>query len=273
MIKRVLPIVWLILATPMTVYAAEGITLGVFPYVTAGQLVEYHTPLKNYIAKSLSRPTELVTAPDFISFDERTHAGDYDLILTAPHFGRLAERRDGYQRVARTLHEVQAVFLVPKDSNIQKLEDLPGKRIMVGQPASVIYQMAVGDLAKKGLIAGKNITMIETRTHNNALYAPLRHEADVGITGILLWEKLTGEQKEKLRVIHISHGVPGFMLMAHPRISKRDVEKLRRALLTMGKTPEGKKYLNNTGLRGFGTIDDKTMIALDPYTRVITQSP
>jgi phosphonate transport system substrate-binding protein len=271
MLRGIPLLLWLLAATPWAAYAAEEMTLGVFPYVTTGQLVELHTPLKNYLAKSLGRPTALVTAPDFLSFDERTHKGEYDLILTAPHFGRLAERRDGYQRVARTLHEVRAVFLVPKDSSIRRLEDLKGKRIMVAQPVSAIYQLAVDTLAKKGLIPGKNITIIETRTHNNALYAPLRHEADAGITGILLWEKLTGEQKDQLRVISISRGVPGFMLMANPHMPKQDVDRLRQAMLTFNTTPEGKAYFNASGLQGFGLIDDATMRSLDPYTSVITQ--
>jgi len=270
-LKRFQFLLWLLAAAPCTLHAEADITLGVFPYVTAGQLAEFHAPLKNYIAKSLGRPTVLVTAPDFLTFDERTHLGQYDLILTAPHFGRLAERRDGYQRVARSLHEVRAVFLVPKDSDIQQLDDLKGKRIMVAQPVSVIYQLAVDMLKQKGLIPGKNITIIDTRTHNNALYAPLRNEADVGITGTLMWEKLTGEQKDKLRVIATSRGVPGFMLMAHPRMPKRDVDKLRQALLDFHKTPNGELYFTGAGLKGFGLIDDASMRSLDRYTSVITQ--
>jgi phosphonate transport system substrate-binding protein len=103
------------------------------------------------------------------------------------------------------------------------------------------------------------------------LYAPLRNEADAGITGILLWEKLNSEQKDQLRVITISHGVPGFMLMAHPRIPQRDVDRLRQALLALNKTPEGKAYLSASGLQGFGLIDDATLRSLDSHTAVITQ--
>jgi phosphonate transport system substrate-binding protein len=272
MLNRISYLLWLLLAISVPVHAAEEITLGVFPYVTSGQLVELHTPLKNYIAKSLSRPVVLVTAPDFLSFDDRTHHGEYDLILTAPHFGRLAEQRDGYQRVARTLHEVRAVFLVPKESNIRRIEDLKGKRIMVAQPVSVVYQLALETLSKKGLFPGKNVTIIETRTHNNALYAPLRNEADAGITGILLWEKLTGEQKNQLHLIATSPGVPGFMLMANPRVPKRDVNKLRQAMISFNKTSEGKSYFEKSGMKGFGPIDDATMRHLDPYTAVITRS-
>ena len=270
-LRQIQFLLWLLVATPGVLHAEGEITLGVLPYVTAGQLVEYHTPLKNYIAESLGRPVALITAPDLPGFVERTGKHEYDLILTAPHFGRLAERRDGYQVVVRTLNEIQAAFLVRKDSDIQRLEDLNGKRIMVAQPISMMYQLSVGTLEKKGLVPGKNITIVEARTNNNALSAPLRNEADAGVTGILLWGIATGEQKEQLRLIGTSPSVPGFVLMAHKRVPKRDVDKLRKALLSFRTTPQGEAYFAASGLKGFGPMDNATMSSLDPYTKVLTQ--
>ena len=270
-LKRIQFLLLLLGVMPCVLHAEGEITLGVLPYVTAGKLVEYHTPLKNYIAENLGRPVALITAPDFSGFVERTGKHEYDLILTAPHFGRLAERRDGYQVVVRTLNEIQAAFLVRKDSDIQRLEDLKGKRIMVAQPISMMYQLGVGTLEKKGLVPGKNITIVEARTNNNALSAPLRNEADAGVTGILLWGLAKDEQKEQLRLIATSPSMPGFLLMAHKRIPKRDVDKLRKALLSFHTTPRGEAYLTTAGMKGFGLMDSATMSSLDPYTRVLTQ--
>jgi len=264
-------LLWLLVAAPCVSHADGEITLGVLPYVTAGKLVEYHTPLKNYIAESLGRPVVLITAPDLLGFVERTEKSEYDLILTAPHFGRLAERRDGYQVVARTMNEIQAAFLVRKDSDVQRLEDLKGKRIMVAQPISMMYQLSVGTLEKKGLVPGKNITIVEARTNNNAMTAPLRNEAEAGITGILLWGLATAEQKEQLRLIGTSPSMPGFVLMAHKRVPKRDVDKLRKALLSFRTTPQGEAYFAASGLKDFVLMDSATMSSIDPYTKVLTQ--
>lgn len=263
----------LLLVAPPVLYAETEITLGIFPYVTSGQLIQLHTPLKNYISETLGRPVVLVTAPDFATFDARTHAGAYDVIVTAPHFGWMAERRDGYQRLARTLHEVTGVFLVRTDSNIQGVGDLKGKTVMMAQPLSILYQLGQETLRQHGLVPGKNTTVIDTRTHNNALYAPLRSEADVGMTGVLLWETLKGDQKDQLRVVGRTRSVAGFMLMAHKRVARRDIETLRAALLGFAKTPAGEDYLATTGLRGFAPIDDATMRSLEPYTHVLRAPP
>lgn len=249
------------------------LTLGVFPYVTPVQLASFHTPLKDYLARSLQRPVSLVTAPDFESFVERTRQGQYDIIITAPHLGRLAETRDGYKRLAQTRHVVQGIFLTRKASPIQRIEDLKGKRVMVAQQVSIIYQMSEQLLREKGLVPGESVTIIETRTHNNAMQAPLRGEADASVTGTLLWRVLGEEQKGQLRVIGTTEEAPGFMLMANPRLSPQDIAILRNVLLEFHRVAGSEPYFATTGYERFDPIDDRIMKKLDPYTRVLLTQP
>ena len=245
------------------------LTLGVFPYVSPGQLASFHTPLKDYLAESLQRPVALVTAPDFDKFVERTSQGQYDIIITAPHLGRFAETHDGYKRVAQTGHFVQGIFLARKDSNIQKIEDLRGKTVMIAQPISIIYQMAVHLLRQKGLVPGESVTVIETRTHNNAMYAPLRGEADASVTGTLLWQVLGEEQKDQMRVIGTTEEAPGFMVMANQRLSTKDINKIKDLLLNFHKVAGSAPYFEATGYKQFVNIDDTVMKSLDPYTEIL----
>jgi len=244
------------------------LTLGVFPYVTPVQLAAFQTPLKDYLAESLQRPVTLVTAPDLNSFADRTRDGQYDIILTAPHLGRLAEIRDGYKRVAKTSHAVQGFFLARKDSDIHTIEDLKGKTVMIAQKVSIVYQMAEHTLRTKGLVPGKSVMIVETRTHNNAMLAPLRGEADAAVTGKLLWYVLDDERKDQMRVIGTSAEAPGFLLMAHPRLAAEDIEKIKQRLLDFHLKPGSETYFTTNGYEKFEAIDDRVMKGLDPYTRI-----
>jgi len=271
---RCIALVLSCLLAPLAAHAADApapLVLGVFPYVTPVQLAQFHTPLKDYLAQRLNRPVTLVTAPDFMSFIERTREGQYDLILTAPHMGRLAETRDGYQRVAQTGHTVQSIFLTRKDSGIEKIEDLRGKRVMIAQKISIIYQMSEQLLREKGLVPGESVTLVETRTHNNAMHAPLRGEADASVTGTLLWRVLEDEQKKQLRVIGTTQEMPGFMLMAHRRLAATDVAKIRGLLLDFHKVPGSETYFATTGYERFKLIDERVMRAMDPFTAILTR--
>jgi len=241
--------------------------LGVFPYVSPAQLIAFHTPLKDHLAKTLQRQVSLVTAPDYESFVERTRQGQHDIILTAPHLGRLAETRDGYKRLAMTSHTVQGIFLTRKDSNIQKIEDLRGKSVMIAQRTSIIYQMAEQLLRDKGLVPGETVTIIDTHTFNNAMHAPLRGEADASVTGTLLWQVLGAEQKDQVRVIGTTDEAPGFMMMANKRIPRQDVEAIKNILLNYHNVAGSAPYFSVTGYKSFQNIDDKVMKKLDPYTR------
>lgn len=250
------------------------LSFGVFPYVSRGQLMEYHTPLKLYLEQQLQRPVDLVTAPNFAEFVARTQRGEYDLVLTAPHLGRLAETRGDYVRVAKTGHQVYGVFLTRKDSGIHRLADLKGKTIMMAQPISIVYQMGVEELRKNGLEPGKDVTIVGSLTHNNALYAPLRHESDASVTGLVLWNNAEPDVRAGLVEIGKTPGVPGFMLMAHKRLTTAQLKRIQAAVFSFQKTKEGKAYLAATEFKQFEKIDDKSMKRLDPYTRVlIEQTP
>jgi phosphonate transport system substrate-binding protein len=258
----------LLLASPAAP-AANSLTLALFPNVSRVQLVEFHTPLKRYLEAELKRPVELVTAPDFLTYARRTLAGEYDLILSAPHIGRLAEKRAGFQRLVMTGHEVQAVFLVQRESPIRELADLKGRTVMIAQPGSIIYQMAVEHLRQHGLVPGRDVTIVETGTHNNALYAPARGEADASATGILLWMNAEPALKAQLRELDRTPGTPGLTLHAHPHVEPALREKIRAALLRFPQTPEGRAYFEQTGLKGFRPIDDQSMKAIDPFVPAV----
>ena len=250
------------------VSASESVRFAIFPYVSPGKLVQFHLPLKKHLEQSLGRPVSLVSAPDFDTFAQRTADGEYDYVLTAPHLARLAERRSGYQRVARTLHVVQGIFLARVDSNIDSLAELENKTVTMAARVSIIFQMAEHQLGALGLHDGVNLTIRETSTHNNAMYAPLRGESDASITGILLWRKLGQAHKQRLRVIGTTPEAPGFMLMANPDVSDDEVERVREAVLGFEQTPAGAEYLQFTGLRGFAPISDTMMQSLDPYIEI-----
>ena len=244
------------------------LTLGIFPYVSPVQMVKFHNPLREYIETTLGQPVTLVSAPNFKQFVKRTAQGKYDIIMTAPHLGRLAEVRDGYLPLVHTMHEVQGVYLVHKDSAIRKLTDLRGKTITLVGRAAIITQMVEQQLNELGLKVGQDVEFRITRTHNNAMYAPLRGESEASVTGILLFNKIGTAERDKVRVIGTTPLAPGFMVMAHPRIDAAQRDKLKQALLDFKDTPSGKEYMNITGFKYFDPVTDDEMAFLDPFIKI-----
>lgn len=246
----------------------ENLVFGVYPYLSPTQIVEQFTPLNAHLANALGRPVTLRSAPDFTRFVERTRAGEYDIIFTAPHMGRVAEKRDGYRPLAQSGYQIIVVAMVKNDSPVRSPEDLRNRSLAVGAKMSMTYQIMNQALIKSGLELGRNVNFIDTASFSNVLDAILRGEAAAGATGTLLWDNAPAAQRAQLREIYRSPPAPGFLLLGHPRLDAATLKKLQAALLDFAKTPAGQAYFAKTQLIDFRPLDAATLKRIDPYTAI-----
>lgn len=250
--------------------ALETLNFGVYPYLSPTEIVQQYAPLREYLAKALNRPVNMVSAPDFPSFIERTRKGEYDLVFTAPHMGRLAEKRDGWRRVAQTGYQMEIVILARADSNIHQLEDLHGKSIAVGARNSMTYQIVNEALGKKKLGLERDVKILETPSFSNVIHAMLRGEADAGATSKRLWMLAPEQQRNAVREVYEAPPSPGFFIMAHPRLDTT-IDALKEALFRFKETPEGVAFFQKTRQVDFRPIDQAVMQRVDRYTDILLQ--
>ena len=244
------------------------LVFGVYPYLSPNQIVEQFTPLNDYLAKALGRPVLLRSAPNFAKFIERTSAGEYDIIFTAPHMGRLAEKRDSYRPLAQTGFPFIVVALARKDSPVKSLDNMRGRSLAVGAKMSMTYQIMNNALGKKGLELGKNVKFVDTASFSNIIEAVVRGEADAGAAPTLLLDNAPAEQRAQLHEIFRAESVPSFFLLGHPRNGDATLKKLQAALTDFAGTPAGKTYFAKSLQIDFRPLDAATMKRLDPYTEV-----
>jgi phosphonate transport system substrate-binding protein len=255
----------LLLVSPCVRSADAPLSFGIFPYLSPQLLVTQFKPLANHLQQAAGRPLSIETAPNYIAFRDRTRAGDYDIIFTAPHFGRLAEMETQYQAIAVTRYRVSGVVCVGKDSSIRQLSELRGKTIAMPPRVSMVHALTLDLFRLKGLVPGRDITLREFDTNLNSMTAPLRGDSDAGVTGPLVLS--TSSQRDQLRVIAETADVPGFYILAHPRLSAAVIDRLRKAAYAFGDTPAGQVYFAATGHVAWLPVDDATRLALDPYVR------
>lgn len=251
--------------------AGAELVFGVYPYLSPTQIVDHYSPLKDYLAQVLGRPVSMVSAPDFPAFIARTRQGDYDIVFTAPHMGRLAERRDGWRRVVQTGYQMEIVALTRNDSELRRLEDLRGRSIAIGSRDSMSYQVVNEALGHRGLALESQVRVIETPSFSNVMHALVRGEADAGATSKRLWGMAPESQRSSVREIFQSQPTPGFLIMAHPRLGEAAIGAVQKALLQFKDTAAGEAFFRKTQQLDFRPIDDATMRRIDPYTAVLTE--
>lgn len=249
---------------------AKELVFGVYPYLTPNQIVEQYAALREHMAKSLGRSVTMVSAPDFATFIERTRKGEYDIIFTAPHMGRLAEKRDGYHRVAQTGYQIVVALVCLKDKPIQALDDLKGRAVAIGSRMSMTYQVVDHALGKRGLALENSVRVVETPSFSNVMQATLRGEADVGAVPTAVLDNIPAEQRSQVREIFRTQPTPGALVMSHPRLGEETMAKLRSALVDYKDQPAGRQFFIRSRLVDFRLLDDATMRLIDPFVAVLT---
>lgn len=245
----------------------DELVFGVYPLLSPSQTVERFAPLKEHLAKALDKPVTLRSAPDFPQFIERTRAGEYDIVFTSPHMGRLAQKRDGYQPIVQT-GQVTVVTLARRNGPVRTLADLKERTLALGARLSMTYQIVNHALDKHGLAIERDVKLIDSVSFSNVIEAIMRGEAAAGATIAQLWDEASSEQRKDLQEIHRAEPTPGFLILAHTRIAPGTLKKLEQALVDFKNTTAGKAYFGKTRQVDFRPVDEATMKRIDPYTAV-----
>jgi phosphonate transport system substrate-binding protein len=151
----------------------------------------------------------------------------------------VVEQRDG-----RT--DYDSVFVVAKDSPIQSLADLRGKRMMFTSPTSTSgYVMASSRLVDEGFLAkGQDPAQFFSTVnfgggYDRALLAVLNGQADVcavsdyTVEGEKTDVYITAENLAKLRVLAETPGVPTHLIAARAGLSEDVRTRLTQTLLKL----------------------------------------
>jgi phosphonate transport system substrate-binding protein len=238
---------------------------GLLPYVSTRKLFTTYAPIKDYLQRTLGRQVVMSTAPDFKTYIARARRGDYDLYHTAPHFAALAEQAFGYRRVSRFLRELDGSIVVARDGPIHRARDLRGRTMRTPDALAIITFLGEQWLQENGLRPHVDVEVRYSPSHNNAILAVARGEAEAAVTSAAVFEKMPPEVREKLHILTSTHKVPHMMFMAGPHLSAQELSQLRQAMLAFTAQGAGKQFFARSGYGDMGVITDADMARLSPF--------
>ena len=244
---------------------APPLVLGVFPNTTAKQIVETYRPLANALEKTLRRRVEIYSAPSFKFFAERTRQGEYDLLLTAPHFAWLARQDAGYQPLLKYTEPVRGMLVIKSSSTYRDVAALRGRTIAIADPLALIALALQAELAEDGLKHGINYQTINSGTHINAALQVVNGRADAAMVGQNAYMQFPPELRKQLHVILETPPLSSQTYLTHPRLREAEVQTIRKTLLQFAATPEGHAFLKKGGFGGFSPLNSNELNAFRPY--------
>ena len=232
-------------------YAANvlfGIAEGVAEQANFGELQDKYQPLADYLGRVLKNKVTLESSQNIPSAIANLQKGRYDLMFCRPsNVSAKAIRDNKYQLVAMAKGDFTANFLARKDHPFKKPEDVLTKTIALPEANSLMAKVGLATLRDMGGTP-KPEQLRFTRYQEAVTFMLEMNFADIGIVApaqAKAWEKKGGV------VFFKSKKLPFWSIIASPKMSRADVEKMQKALIEMEETDEGKKILAKIGVKGW----------------------
>lgn len=239
----------------------EGVTY----HITPQQTRERYHELGEMIAKAIKRPVKVVPVSDYVKLRQGLEAKAYDLAYVHPaHHSLRAIRDQGYKLVVNTkgYESYHARFLMKPDATFTKPTDVLTLNMVMPAADSItawIVRATLRDLGGDPKKLSLGITRYQDGIPfmlNNGFY-------DIGATAsnavVKDWLSKGGKS------LFESKGVPIKQLIASPKVSDEDVEKIRNIFLGLSDSKEGQAILEKLKFKGYVRGDDKQTVEVTKW--------
>jgi len=251
-------------AAAQSTEARPALQLGVLPNVSARAIITNYQPIRVLLERELARPVEVVTAPDFKTFFDRTQAGTYDLVITAAHFARLAQTDAGYLPIGTYQPNIRGLLVMAKERPVKSIDELRGRTLAMANPQSLVAMRGMHWLRERGLNAGADFQPVKAANEDSLGQMVLRGETVLAMLSSVEYRQVPEAHRNGLEIFATFAEVPSFVWLAHRRTARAEVALLRTRLVTLAATEEGKKFFAATGIQGWREIAEAELAALEP---------
>lgn len=240
-------------------HEATRLRLGVTPYASVEQTESDLAPLLTYLQGALGVPVDLVQASNYRELIQFVADRHVDVAMLSPVSYVQAKRIAPSTRlVARSLThgatDYAAYLIVRSDDAARNLSDLRNKRVAWVDPlSSTGYLYPYAALLDHGLDPAQLFRSQRfVGTHDGAIDAVLKGEADVAAVASGIFERLGRNQRSdidrgNLRVLHKAGRIPYDALVVEASVPYGGATKIGQAFLALStRTAEGRRILAPT---------------------------
>lgn len=175
-------------------YTPKTIKVAILPLYSPLTIYKRYDPLMRYLSEKTGYEFKLVIPKNFEEFIQIVSEGKVDFSYQNPYVFSIVSKKYPVKALAITIGEdctqeegicgderFRGIIITRKDSNINKIEDLKGKKIMIVSPTSAggflsqkIY------LEKKGFNLTRDFKLIDAKRQEKVIIGVYKGEADAG---------------------------------------------------------------------------------------------
>lgn len=234
--------------------APPVLSVGIVPQQAASELARVWIPLLQEVGRRARVQLVFRTASDIPAFEDRVMKGEFDLAYMNPYHYTVFSNKPGYRAFLKEKdRKLVGIIVVPKDSPVQNLEQLQGKRVAFPAPAA----FAASILPRAEFT--RHHMAIEARfvSSHDSVYKGVASglfDAGGGIQRTL--EAMEPEVSSQLRVLSRTPAYTPHALAMHPGVSAEVAERLRQAFIALDGDEAGRALLAPLNFKGLVAATD-----------------
>jgi ABC-type phosphate/phosphonate transport system substrate-binding protein len=121
-------------------------------------------------------------------------------------------------------------------------------------------------LSEKGLQRERHFKTINTPTDDSVGNVVVHGDAVAALLSSGEYRAIPAAIKIQIEILTTLSEVPGFIIMASPKLATDDVQAIKAHLLRFSEgSEEGKMFMSNTGFTGMTALPSGLMESMDPY--------
>jgi phosphonate transport system substrate-binding protein len=240
--------------------------IGVLPNINSRLLLAQYQPLRAYLLAQIHRQVQISTAPSWKTFHQRTLDLDYDIVVTASHLARVAQIDQGFIPLASCQPNIKGIIIYARARPMASISELEGQTLVLSNPYSLVTLRGMQWLAEKGLHRERNFTTINTPTDDSVGNVVVQGNAIAALLSSGEYRAIPAAIKTQIEILTTLSEVPGFIIMASPKLATEDVRAIKAHLLRFSTgSEEGKTFMSNTGFTGMTELPSGLMESMDQY--------
>jgi len=246
------------IGSDICVAANQTLVMGVFPRRNSVATVKMFTPLTRYLSEEIGVQVKLETAKNFPTFWKKVTDLRYDIVHYNQLHYLLSHDESGYEVFAKNEEfgssTLRSSLVIRKDSGIESIEDLRGKKIIFGggKRAMIAYVGVKLMLMKHGLFESDYTTILARNPPNSSLAVFFKKAEAGGVGDIALTVPAVRKRvnSNELTYLKSAYSQPHMPWAFNSKIDLETRKKIRLAFVKLNNTTTGKDTLRMAGMTG-----------------------
>lgn len=254
----------------------EEYVFGVHPLHNPQQLQVVYGPLIDFLNAHVPEVSfRLEASRNYATYEEKLYAGKFQFALPNPYQTILAEDKD-YKIFGKMGDDenFRGIILVRKDSGINQVIDLKGKKVSYPAPTALAATMLPQHfIHTHGLDVNKDTESVYVGSQESSIMNVYLKEVAAGATWVLPWQILLKEKPEIAKELEVKwETVPlrNNGLVVRNDVPQAIVDKVAQVLFSLHTHPEGREILARMPLSKFEKADHQTYKVVRDFIQTFT---